>query len=257
MNRIYTKFSEVMSDIDESFIFNSSLERVTKWQGLEVKDTAWGDTIELLNYYFQYNIPSMKPEKLQEEIKPNMPWSENHFLERVCGKPLNPGKEYKNWPFYKNADRDKKFRKEEKFSHTYMERYWFPKMKGLRYETGNLGDVIVQLHKEPTTRQAYLPVWMAEDTGCLHGGRLPCSLGYHFILRKNWLHIAYYLRSCDYIRHFKDDVYLTSRLCVFVIEQLRKKDPTFWNKVSPGILSMHIVSFHMFENDYNNFMFKK
>ena len=254
---MYTKFNEVTADIEKEFVLNGQLIQVSKWQGLEVKDTVFGNTVELLNYYFQYNIPSMNPNKLQTEILANQPWSEAHFLERVSGLPLNPGKEFRNWPYYKSPERDAKFRaKEEKFSHTYMERYWHPKMKGLRYETGNLGDVVNQLHKEPTTRQAYLPMWMSEDTGVLHGGRVPCSLGYHFILRKNYLHIAYFLRSCDYIRHFRDDVYLTCRLCIWMIEQLRKKDNCFWNKVSPGILSMNIISLHMFENDYN-FLFKK
>jgi thymidylate synthase len=256
MNRIYTKFDELTEDINKSFVFNGALEKVQKWQGLEVKNTAFGDTIELLNYYFQYNIPTSNIKKLQEAILPNMPWAEDHFLERVCGKPLNPGNEYKNWPFYKRPERDSKFReKDEKFSHTYMERYWTPDFKGTRFKAGNLGDIVNQLHKEPTTRQAYLPMWFPEDTGVKHGGRVPCSLGYHFILRKNWLHISYYLRSCDYVRHFRDDVYLTIRLVIWLIEQLRKKDP-FWKNVSPGLLSMHIVSFHMFENDYN-FMFRK
>jgi hypothetical protein len=68
-----------------------------------------------------------------------------------------------------------------------MERYW-PKyinwaqdeepqdaMFGIRYNYGDLNDVVDLLARSPATRQAVLPVWFPEDTGAVHGERVPCS----------------------------------------------------------------------------------
>lgn len=256
MNEVYMKFEELVSDIERDFISKSRFTKVDKWQSLDVKDQAFGNTYELLNYSFLYNIPTIYVHKLEDQIKPNLPWASNHFLERVCGLPLNPGKEFANWPFYRSPERDKKFRvKEEKFSHTYMSRLWCPKMQGMNGKWGNLGDIVELLNREPSTRQAYVSLWHPEDNGALNG-RVPCTLGYNFLLRDNNLHISYYIRSCDYIRHFRDDVYMAIRLCIWIIEELRKKNPSFWNNVTPGSLFMTAASFHMFENDYK-MMFKK
>lgn len=244
------KFNDLISDIERDFISKSRFTKVDKWQGLDVKDQAFGNTYELLNYSFIYNIPTNNVQKLAEQIIPNLPWANDHFLERVGGLPINPGKEYKNWPFYKSKERDLKFRaKEEKFSHTYMSRLWCPKMKGMNGNWGNLGDVVELLHREPSTRQAFVTLWHPEDNGALNG-RVPCTIGYNFLLRDNHLHISYYIRSCDYLRHFRDDVYMSIRLTFWIIEELRKKDKN-WDRVTPGTLFMTAASFHMFENDYN------
>lgn len=203
--------------------------------------------------------------------KCNMPWAEEHFKERISGLPLNPGNTYHKWPFY---GRDKEMRPGEQFTHTYMERYW-PKYAGkfsdtnmvyndergnilenyglnphmgIRYNVGDLNDVISLIEIDPFTRQAYLPVFFPEDTGAVHGGRIPCSIGYHFIIRFNRLHVVYQLRSCDYIRHLPDDIYLTVRLAQHIIEKLNNSQ-SFKEKgltILPGILTLHITSLHIF-----------
>jgi thymidylate synthase len=193
-----------------------------------------------------------------------MPWAEDHFKERICGTPLNPGEQYKNWPWYKH---DNKWRDNDKFTHTYMERYW-PKiitdkitpegnhgriMQGIRYPYGDLSDMGKLLQNDPYTRQAYLPVWFPEDTGVIHGGRVPCTIGYHFILRDNKLNIHYQIRACDALRHFRNDVYLTCRLLQWILEELKGgNSPKFdWSNVTPGILTMDIISFHVFKKEIN------
>lgn len=218
-------------------------------------------THELLNVSFQVQQPDLDIKQLGESTGANMPWAEDHFRERVCGEPLNPGEEWKNWPWGNKADtfRDKN----GQFNHNYMERYW-PKLarqtpggklpdrymrghkvrRGIAYEYGDLADVVLHLMRDPLSRQAFLPVWFPEDTGVVHGGRVPCSLGYHFILRENKLHIVYYLRSCDFIRHFGDDCYLTARLQAWMVEHLGMPD------LAVGTFTMHITSLHVFRNDF-------
>lgn len=243
------------------------------WQSLEnVPHTA---TRELRNVLIEYPIP---PDMgtLKSEILPNLEWAEDHFQERVSGVPLNPGEEYKNWPWYKGGVEDHKATGQ--FSHTYMERYWpksagdpwpvwgsgvdepFPR-HGIRFNYGDLNDVVSLLSKHPGTRQAYLPVWFPEDTGAVHGERVPCSIGYHFLLREGRLHCNYYIRSCDFLRYLRDDIYLTCRLTQWMCDQLdtafediprpdNVEDPaTYFNYPIPGDLSMLIGSLHIFEGD--------
>jgi thymidylate synthase len=122
--------------------------------------------------------------------------------------------------------------------------------EGIRYEYGDLNDVVRQLASKPHTRQAYLPIFFPEDTGAVHGERVPCTLGYHFILRNGELHIVYYIRSCDAVRHFRNDVYMTARLLQWVLSQLHDTDLNEdhpWQEVEPGTLTMHITSFHCFD----------
>lgn len=212
------------------------------WQGIESPAKFW----EYLNLLFIAPIPKTK-EELVIETCPNLPWAEDHFQERVGRQSLNPGKEYKNWPFYRN---DENWRKDKKlFDHTYMQRIWPPLLKGIRYDYGNLDDVINLLTDDPFTRQAYLPIWYPEDTGVKFKGRTPCSLGFHFTRRNNKLHCFYPIRSCDYVRHFKNDVYMAGRLVQWVLNELKNKSKEKWEDITPGDLAMFIVSFHVFINE--------
>ena len=118
----------------------------------------------------------------------------------------------------------------------------------IRYPYCDLDDMIELLVTKPETRQAYLPIFFPEDTGALHGKRIPCSLGYHFILRDGYLHTNYYMRSCDYIRHFRDDMYLTARLAQYITMILNLKSGES-NKYTVGMLDVHLVSLHIFEHE--------
>lgn len=231
-------------------LYNTGLISPTKeWQSSESNRLLF----EAIGVGFQAPMPG-GISTLSELVVPNLPWAEDHFQERVGGVPLNPGNEYKNWPFYKGKQNDK-FRTvapagctEGMFSHTYMERMWTPKLKGYRYTYGNLSSVVAHLYHKPYSRQAYLPIWFPEDTGVVHGERVPCSLGYHFILRNGYLHCTYYMRSVDFLRHFRDDVYLAVRLTQWVLQELKLRKGE-WKGVSPGLLRMDMVNLHVFEGE--------
>jgi len=206
-----------------------------------------------------------------QEVKPNLPWAEDHFLERVSGEPLNPPASEAWWPYARAGNAEHK--NGEKFHHTYPERIW-PKgagdgvqwendlpyvndlhfgwvrhhNHGIRYAYGDLKDVVDQLAKNPLTRQAYLPIWFPEDTGAcgVEGQRVPCTLGYHFLSRFGRMDIVYYIRSCDLLRHFTDDVYMAARLLQWMCYQLNARS----HDIVPGKLVMHISSLHIFRGDY-------
>lgn len=232
---------------------------VGEWQSIrrEERDLPQQRTIELQNVIISYPIP-LSVEALQEDVQPNLPFAEAQFQDRVEGIPLNPPPSDKLWPWAAHLDESKP---QGQYSHTYPERFW-PKyaksgkgpwgtdglMEGIRYNYGDLQDVVSQLAKAPYTRQAFLPVWFPEDTGAVHGERVPCTLGYHFLCRNSRLHITYFIRSVDFFRHFPDDVYMACRLCQWVLDRINSMGDFFdWPFTKCDTLTMHMCSLHVFE----------
>lgn len=253
------------------------------WQGVATEGKPDLVTKELLDVSFGFDMPAEERDA-NEDIKPNQPWAAMHFLERVGGDPTNPGEQYKNWPWWRGQDESAMTAKdvverEKMFTHTYQERFW-PRYagesiyerdnrtanRGVRYPFGDLQDVLNLLRREPQTRQAYFPIFFPEDTGAVHGGRIPCSLGYHFLLRSGMLHCWYELRGCDAVRHFRDDLYLAVRLVQWVLAELKEQaiytplgeddDSTSfyrepWGSARPGTLFFKAHSFHVHMGDYH------
>ena len=257
----HAKFRHAINRVGRDLKTLSYPVDANRWQSIDVSDKPELRMREIFNTSFTVALNDKDYHGYQADIGPNLPWADDHFEERVGGDPLNPGTQWRNWPWSQSAD---KFRTEDdaRFSHTYMERYW-PQLDlvtggcrmGIRYRYGDLLDVANLLHEDPLTRQAYLPVWFPEDTGVVHGERVPCTLGYHFMQRMGYLHCTYYIRSCDFVRHFRDDLYLSLRLQLWMFDELRSIEkiantPEYWNKVKPGMFIFHCVSMHCFENDY-------
>lgn len=194
----------------------------------------------------------------QEVVKPNLPWAEDHFQERVGKEPLNPSPSEQWWPFARAGNAEHK--KDETFSHTYPERFW-PRMAnaggkilyserqvavphvGIRFEYGSLGDLCTVLENNPNSRQAYLPIWFPEDlAAAVEGERVPCSMGYHFIQdgASGDLDCVYSMRSCDIVRFYRDDLYMAGRLLQWVAEQVGHR---------VGRLIVNIDNLHCFPGD--------
>jgi hypothetical protein len=225
---------------------------------------------ELLHVVFEWEMPEFR-DQAALVTGARMPWAEDHFQERVSGEPMNPAPSEAWWPFAskKANDTNADHKSEgEAFSHTYPERMWpklanggrfthseVPGLKnftgaphmGIRFELGDLNDVVNQLIKSPNTRQAYLPIWFPEDTGAVHGKRVPCTLGYHFIIRDGQIDCSYFMRSTDLLRHFQDDVYLAVRLTQWIVDQLREAKPHY--PLRPGKLIFHTANMHIFDAD--------
>ena len=242
--------SEAIKHTKECLINHGYVVKTERWQGIPSPD----DMFELLGHSLRFVIPETEDE-LIEEVKPNLPWAKEHFEERVSGEPLNPPPSHVRWPFAQKSN--EQFGGNEKFSHTYPERIW-PRfahpghvsiMSGIRYEYGDFKDVLDLFVREPYTRQGFLPIWFPEDTGSAHGERVPCTIGYHFIRRGDHMHIVYYIRSCDYIRHFRDDIYLACMKLYWLLDRLKEKDYETWKDVKPGWYTMHITSLHCFNKE--------
>ena len=133
---------------------------------------------------------------------------------------------------------------DEAFSHSYPERMWQDtEQMGVRFNIADLNTAVELLKKEPTTRQCYIPIWFPEDgTAALAGERVPCTFGWHFMLRENELHCAYHMRSCDVMRHLHNDLYFANRLALWLIREAELD-------VEPGIMNFSASSLHCFVVD--------
>lgn len=250
-------FPKLRLALTHSLVMSAPFVDASRWQSQSIEGKQEMTPKELTHVSFDMKVPEHMDE-LQQLVEPNLPWAEDHFQERVSGQPMNPAPSEAWWPFAVRGNADHKMG--EVYSHTYPERIW-PKraydclicektpdvphphfdMQGIRFDYGDLSDVVTLLNKEPTTRQAYLPIWFPEDTGVHHGERVPCTLGYHFIMRQGRLDCVYFMRSCDFVRYFQDDVYMAARLCQWVAEKM--------DSVFPGNLVVHISSLHIFRGD--------
>lgn len=277
-------FADAFTKLDHSFLVATKVH-TERWQGKDISRAPEMRSHELLNVSLEVPLSGVEDLDIWRlEISPNLPWADDHFEERICGEPLNPAMSYKHWPWATSAE--KFVNAHGQFNHTYPERLWPkyagrtdqgeltgtkydpnygdleqmndflvgtmpPPNSGIRWSYGDLGDLIELLANEPLTRQAWIPLFFPEDTGIGDGGRKPCTLGYQFIMRENQLHMYYPLRSCDYVRHFRDDIYLAIRLLLWVLNECRRINPTVWDKVRPGVYTMHATSLHIFANDYH------
>lgn len=242
-------------EILERLYYNGTEIDPTDWQSQDISSKQEMAPIELTNHTLKLSVTD-NVSHAQERYRPNLPWAEDHFLERVGGEPLNPPPSEKWWPFAILSNQGHKHG--QIFSHTYPERFWpklactdakFPNL-GVRYPYGDLDDVVAMLTENPLTRQAYLPIWFPEDTGAVEGQRVPCSLGYQFMFRPtsdgslNGV-ITYFIRSCDALRHLKDDAYMAARLLQWVVGKLQGNGI----KCQPSMLVMNITSLHIFKGD--------
>ena len=248
------QFEQVYNSLLGNLIEGMPVDR-GEWHAKDVSGIPKLVSYEVRDVGFDLYVPKTL-EELQDEYVPNLPWAEDHFKERVSGQPLNPPPSHAWWPFGNTETH----MSAGKFSHSYPERYW-PKQAGeylisgeyddpdlnigIRFEYGDLEDLVKLLQDRPMTRQAYLPVWFPEDlTAANEKHRCPCSLGYHFLVHEehNGLRMdcSYFMRSCDFVRHFRDDMYLTARLMQWVRDRVL---------IRLGDMHVYISSLHCMEGD--------
>lgn len=241
-----------------------------EWQAMDTSKSRAHATHELEDVTI---ILDQIPETTNElaGLIPNVdePWASDHFQERVSGIPHNPAPSALSWPYAVRGNNDHTDYRGQ-YDHTYPERFW-PKhadrfasegvdisqvssRRGIRFAYGDLHDVWQLLVRNPLTRQAYLPVWFPEDTGAVEGQRVPCTLGYHFMIRRGRLSVRYYIRSCDAYRHLSNDIYLAGRLAQWMVEMINSapcenEAPCLEAPLELGHLTMHISSLHSFVGD--------
>lgn len=223
--RIYSNPLEMIKEVERDLYemgitYQSATVQDKKLEGKE------GETLEI--YGYSYNLTSWRKEELEEMVAyngNNLAWAKAESKERLTYAP-NPGKA---WEI--NKDFWKPFLRDGFFSYFYPERY-----------VTQLPYIIRELQLRPNTRQAILTVYDQHQDISNFGGRdrVPCSISYQFIIREGKLNVIYYQRSCDFIKFFSTDVYITIQLLESVANVL---------EIQPGYFIHFLGSLHAFKKD--------
>lgn len=227
---------KIVKKLRDKLVNEGEVIKTSSWQGTDNPP----EMVEVL--HISELIPMLNDAKeLSDVLGAKQPWANVHFKERVQGFPSNPDPSHKMWA--RTTDNYKM--DEAKFSHTYSERLWPSKLyKGIRFNVGDLNSIVNIFRTEPDTRQAYMPMFMHEDLNAsLLGERVPCSLGWHFIIRNGKMDCMYPMRSCDAMRHLHNDLYFANKLVMWIIKKAELKD------VVPGNLHFIATSLHCFKQD--------
>lgn len=197
-------------------------------------------TKELQNY--SYTLLNPVPTDISNAMPVNKEWADAEFLERIMDgydrrheygtgvhpwTPVNPGKAYKIredvWNEYLGPN--------GKFAYSYNERIW---------QNDQITKLIKRLSDDHDSRQIWLSIWDPNrDPNNLGGvSRVPCSLGYDFQIREGKLNMHYVMRSCDFVTHFSNDVYLAVRLLYWVASQIGVEVGTFTHTM----FSLHVYN---------------
>ena len=243
----YKSIGEMVDGAAKTVLAHGQKGSIGYWQGV---DKFVDDPIkEMANLYMVCPMIESQSE-LKSQTKSDHPWAEDHFQERINPKnhkeALNPGYSYRYWPYAKFKDDGDDFvRLQKNFSHTYMERFWPKKKKGIRFDMGNWEMFVENARKSPKSRQLFFPIFYPEDTKASNlGERVPCTLGYHFQVFHGYLHLSYFIRSCDLHKHFRNDIYFTNRLA----QELKAQVPEYKN-LPLGNLNIWVGNLHCFLND--------
>jgi len=238
--RIYQGFPEALSEIERDLKELGKLSKRQSWQG---KDAELANR-DLLRELFNYQYTVLRP-GVADLPGVNREWADAEFKERTARYPVNPGTAWR----LRREVWEELIEEDGHFSYTYSERF---------QATEELAKVIDLLLHDPTTRRAYLTVWHRDDPHLAKEHRVPCSLGYHFQAEGDRLNMTYYMRSCDWTRHFQDDVYLALALRHYIIESYNESvdeekgeqgDGTWKPYFKGGTFTHNIANLHVFEKD--------
>lgn len=246
--RIFKDFVEAAGEI----------ARDLKEMGLRVDNTMMQDkvgsfpTLELINYGYTVTKPD------QTQLHPTQPWATAEWKDRVAAIMGNPSPlgtawlqradEHMDWSEFVEYDgkplppgvsleRMKQLHPHAKndplrLAYSYGERFAL---------NDQVMRIIRELRRNPNSRQLYVAMWDPhQDSERLGNRRVPCSIGWHFMLRQDQLHLTYTMRSCDFLTHWQNDVWLALMMLDFVCSR---------TGYSPGRFSQFINSFHVYEKD--------
>lgn len=234
--RIYANASEMRSEVERDLFEMGIRYQSSTVQDQNVADDPRFQTIELVGYGYvlkNTDIGSDEMMKMLTDSNANVRWATDELVERTKRQRYqpNPGVAWaKNHEFWKP------FIREGVFSYSYAERW----LEQIPY-------VVNELNRRPNTRQVVMTMYDRHQDMMNWGGRdrVPCSLTYQFILRDGRLDLVYNQRSCDFVKFFATDVYLTCGLLQHVVSELL----SFGDDVARGRLIHFLGSLHAFAGD--------
>ena len=233
MARIYSNCYELMSEMGRNLWEMGAIVTPKTYQNKVIEGNEDFITKELICE--QYVLTSLDQEEMLFIYdKQSKPWAKAELRERIGMKPLNPGEAYRIrehlWEEFLSS--------QGTFDYTYSERF---------NHNNNFENLIELLKRDPDTRQGILPVFSLDDPAVSGGKkRIPCSMYYDFLIRKDVngesvLHVNYHQRSCDFVAHFGNDVWLAYKTMMYIAGRLN---------IKPGYLTHTIDSLHTYKRDW-------
>lgn len=213
--RIYTNAQEMVEEVKRDLAEMGIVVRPATMQDKYVKGNPDYETKELQNYSYCLLNP-----KSQDIPGVSQPWADLEFKERVTDPYLrapggelsephfiNPGEAWKA-----RAEVWQDYMHEGKLAYTYNELLW---------NNDQLTKILNRLKEDPDSRQLWISLWNPNKDPDFLGGvsRVPCSLGYGLQVRDGKLNLHYVMRSCDFVTHFRNDVYLAIKFLEWVAEK--------------------------------------
>ena len=226
--RIFGTCAEAIKELERDLYVRGRLVHPERMQNKNVKDKDAFVTKELTCYPFTILSGHDRDVMLKYFDIPKA-YVEQEWKDRISGlenQGVNPGEAWKImsklWKQYLD--------KNGKFDYTYSERF---------YNWRQVENVRDELRKHPNSRQGVVSIYdPSQDSQNIGKRRIPCSMYYQFLIRENKLNLVYTMRSCDFLTHFGADVWLAFEFQKWMANEL---------KISPGMLTMFIGSFHIYK----------
>lgn len=241
--RIYDSCLEMHNEVARDLHEMGTHVHPETMQDKDVRDNDDYTTLELSPYDFAIIDPSDRNDLILK-LGLNLQWCFNDFDERVSAEPINPGVAWTS-----RRETWEPFIHDGKFAYTYNERINM-RVHNLEEVRGvpALDILIRELMKNPNTRQAVLPIFCAPyDLPHLGGvARVPCSLHYQFAIREGELRMFYVMRSSDFATHFAYDIWMATRLQLYVANQIGLKI---------GRFAFFTGSLHLYKKDWDKRVF--
>lgn len=248
--RMYMDFKECREEIKRDLAEMGHTVKPKSYQNKIVEGNPDFETKELRNYVYTIIEPSI----VEVRDFTTQPWADAEAEERFCGERLNPGEAYELreelWTEFMNEEGKQDYTYPERFNPitTNLNSFQDGKIATVDlYQMDQLNEIASELAENPDSRQCYLSIWEPGDLQYIGGDkRVPCTLGYQFMVRDNELHLTYFQRSCDFITHYSNDVYLALATANELAERIYKEGGPLYNI---GSFTHFIGSMHIYNKD--------
>ncbi|MGL4253985.1 MAG: thymidylate synthase [Fusobacteriaceae bacterium] len=243
-------FTETREEIKRDLAEMGHIVKPKSMQNKIVEGNSDYETKELRNYVYTILEPSV------DEIVSftTQPWADAEAAERFSGERLNPGEAYKHREELWNE-----FMVEGKQDYSYPERFNPITIDHIRedifgtitdvdlIDLDQLNEIANELAENPDSRQCFLSIWEPGDIQHIGGKkRVPCTLGYQFMVRDGELHVTYFQRSCDFITHYSNDVYLAILTAKEVAQRIQDRNDILY---PIGSFTHFVSSMHVYNKD--------
>lgn len=236
--RIYPDMESAILEIRRDLHKGSKVQSTRVQQWTEIKDFAG---VERTNYSYgiQEGIPYTARDLVELGAKMDMPfyqqngealiaWLNQEAVQRIYGARVEEMPNEVHHPAL------------EKTIEGSFPSYTYPEILN-----GAFGAMHDALKVSPDSRRAYWPMYQPHHAlRAPHPTRVPCSLGYHAMIRrvpgkeKNQLIFTYLQRSADFDKFFLTDIWLARQFQIALARQFENTEP--------GIFAHYVISLHSF-----------